>query len=148
MLREGGEEPREEEPTPYNSVEDAGPILDVGDTAITENLGIENKEEGAADQAVAEAFVSINQREALASAEWKKKAKEFFETRIGKGVKYTGYGVGIIGGGLVLWFLKDIYFLWKLAKKLVETGGKFNGKIGKELGEELVSPFGGDKKKG
>jgi len=122
---------------------------------ISENLELENNPEASSEQTpeslMGAGIVPAENKDAtdaVISSEWSKKAKEFFKTPEGKVVKGTGIVAGVVGGGFLLWLLKDVYILWKFAKVMIDKGGKMSYADGAKIAEDAFSALGiGDNKK-
>lgn len=111
----------------------------------TTEAAAEQTPEASVDAAVA----PLENRDAadpVISSGWMNKAKEFFETRTGKAIKYTGVGVGLVGVALPIYELVRLGAIFKFAKKFIEKKGKMTFSEGYEIGRGMF-PGGDDGKK-
>jgi len=145
---------REGESREYNPRDDAGPIIE--GEVISEHLELGNNPEASAEQtpgSLVEAGIlpaeKKNATDAVISSKWSEKAREFFKTPGGEVLKGAGVVTGVGAGLFAIWLLKDIYFIWKFAKVMIEKGGKMTYADGKKIAEDTFSALGvgGDKKK-
>ena len=110
---------------------------------------VENNPEQTAEQSAGAATEVLENRDAtdpVISSSWMSKAKEFFETRTGKVIKYTGAGVGLVGVAFPIYELVKLGAILKFAKKFIEKKGKMTFAEGYEIGRGMF-PGGDDSKK-
>jgi len=119
----------------YNPREESTPIIEMETPSESERTP---------ERSVGLAFSTVEDKENKDTSSWREKAKDFFNTPAGKGVKYTGIGVGVGGIGLVglmAYELIKLKVIFQFAKKMIEKKGKMTFAEGYEIGRS-ISPIG------